>query len=286
MPTNFIRNYKKGLYVLLALISMAGPAHAANDCAFVNVSTGSIAFNSINPSLPGPVNNTVITQVLFTCNKNLTYTITASPASGWQLTSGANPPMPFSLNLAGPGLNVTNATQIALLTTTSSINQTNYQNAVGNGAIYNSGNITVTIAWTGISTGSITATVSARATILDMCAVSQAPGTLTFTMNPSIAGTTNATISPDMQIKCTKNNNVAITALSKCGGAASLLDSAYPACGGSTIPYTFNFLTGATGQGFGGTGISLNIGGSANSVNYENAAVGNYGDLQTLTITY
>jgi hypothetical protein len=96
---------------------------------------------------------------------------------------------------------------------------------------------------------------------------------------------TSATITPDMLIKCTNGDSVVITASSTCGGAAPRLDSAYPACGGAQIPYTFTFVSSATGLGF-GTAIPLNIGGSANSANYQNAPVGNYGDLQTLTITY
>jgi hypothetical protein len=96
---------------------------------------------------------------------------------------------------------------------------------------------------------------------------------------------TSATITPDMLIKCTNGDSVVITASSTCGGAAPQLDSAYPACGGAQIPYTFTFVSSATGLGF-GTAIPLNIGGSANSANYQNAPAGNYGDLQTLTITY
>jgi hypothetical protein len=118
-------------------------------------------------------------------------------------------------------------------------------------------------------------------TVINTCAVFQAPGTLTFNIDPSVSGVTTATISPDMQLKCTRNSSVAVTASSACGG----MDSAYPACGGSKIPYTFNFLAGITGQGF-GTAVPLNISGSATSANYENAPVGAYGDLQTLTITY
>jgi hypothetical protein len=40
------------------------------------------------------------------------------------------------------------------------------------------------------------------------------------------------------------------------------------------------------GSGFGGAGISLGISGSATSAGYANAPIGNYGDLQTLTIAY
>jgi hypothetical protein len=253
-------------------------------CAFVGTSTGSISFNIIDPSTtPGPItNNSITQQVLFQCDTTVTYSISTNPASPALLLGASS--IPFTLGLAAPGQNVTSTNQIPLLTTSSSILIANYQNAPAGS--YNSGGLLVTISWTGSSTGSLTATVTATGTVINTCAVSQSPGTLTFDINPAIAGTTNATISPDLQIKCTMNDSVTITASSLCGGAAPKLDSAYPACGGNTIPYTFNFLGNITGQGFGGAGVSLDIGGSANSANYENAPVGNYGDLQTLTITY
>jgi hypothetical protein len=249
-------------------------------CSFIGTSTGGISFNIIDPSTtPGPItNNSVTQQVLFQCATTVTYSIATNPASP-SLTSGADA-IPFTLGVAAAGQNVTDTTQIPLLTTGSSMLIANYQNAPA--GAYTSGNILVTISWTGSSTGSITATVTASGTVINTCAVAQSPGTLIFTIDPSVAGVTTATISPDMQLKCTKNDSVSITAASSCGG----LDSAYPACGGNKILYTFNYLTGITGQGFGGAGIPLNIGGTATSANYENAPVGTYGDLQTLTITY
>ncbi|MGE5809081.1 MAG: hypothetical protein ACM32I_08140, partial [Nitrospirota bacterium] len=138
--------------------------------------------------------------------------------------------------------------------------------------------------------GSIIATLpvgSVSGMVMNVCAVSQSAGTLTFNIDPSVAGSTSATISPDMQIKCTKNAGVTITSSSACGGGAPRMASGYPpVCGANTIPYTFNFLGSMIGQGFGGVGTSLGLAGSASSANYANAPVGNYGDLQTLTITY
>jgi hypothetical protein len=217
----------------------------------------------------------------------MAYTVSVNPSSGWIMQSGANT-MAYTPGIVASG--TYSGVSVNLLIPSGAgatlISQPNYQNAPS-GAYANSATLNITVGFGGV--GSIIATVPAgnvSGTVINTCAITQSPGTLTFNINPSIAGTTSATISPDMQIKCTKNDSVTIAASSLCGGATPMLDSAYPACGGSKIPYTFNFLTRTTGQGFGGAGISLNISGSANSTNYENAPVGNYGDRQTLTITY
>ena len=215
----------------------------------------------------------------------MAYTVTANPASGWTMNSGADI-IPYTPGFIAGGAGL-GATPIALLTTNSQILQANYANAPA-GSYANSQPVTLTVGWTVAGGGAISATIPAggvSGSVSTTCSVSQAAGAMTFVIDPSVAGVTSAVISPDMQIKCTKNANVAITSWSACGGAAPALDSAYPACGGTKIPYTFNFLNNVTGQGF-GTGIALNIGGSTASANYENAAVGNYSDLQTLTITY
>jgi len=252
---------------------------AASSCAFTGSTTGAISFGAIDPSLsPGPVLGAVTLQIPFNCAVGVAYTVTANPASGWSMVSGANT-IAYTLDytMSGTGLG---ATPINLLTTNSRINQADYQNAPV-GAYMTAQPVSFTLAWAG---GALVASLpagSVNGTVLSKCVVSQAPGMLTFAIDPSVAGSASATITPDMQIKCTRNSSVTVTALSSCGG----LSSTYPVCGGSLIPYTFNYLPNVTGQGF-GTGISLNIGGSATSANYENAPVGSYGDLQTLTITY
>jgi hypothetical protein len=254
----------------------------AGNCAFIGSTTGGISFNVIDPSVtPGPILGTVTQQISFTCNAGVAYTVTANPASGW--TIGAIPYTPDFI-ATGTGLG---ATPITLLTANSQIIQADYANAVA-GLYTNAQPITLIISWVAAGGGSIVATIpagSVSGTVINTCAISQSPGTLTFAIDPSVPGMTNATVLPDMQIQCTRNDTVTIAASSKCGGATPRMDTAYPACGGSQIPYTFNFTSSVTGLGF-GIGIPLNLGGSANSANYENAPVGNYGDLQTLTITY
>src|SRR3990172_4137021 len=134
-------------------------------CAFVGPVTGSISFGAIDPSTTGQIYNTVTGQVFFECDTSLTYSFTTNPVNP-QLT-GANT-MPFTLVPAATGLNITNTTQIPLLTTASNILQADYQNAVAGAS--NSGNITVTISWAGTSTGSINATVTATGSVLSTCA--------------------------------------------------------------------------------------------------------------------
>jgi len=259
---------------------------AAGACSFAGSTSGGIAFGTIDPSLsPGPLLGTITQQIPFTCTAGAAYTVSANPASGWTLASGANT-IPYTLGLAASGTGL-GATPIDLLTTTSQIVQTDYANARA-GFYSNSQPITLTISWVAAGGGSIVASIpagSVNGTVITTCAVTQTPGSLTFAIDPSITGMTSATISPDMLIKCTNGDSVVITASSKCGGAAPQLDGAYPACGGAQIPYTFNFVSSAAGLGF-GTAIPLNIGGSMTSANYQNSPVGNYGDLQTLTITY
>jgi len=259
-------------------------------CAFTGgSSSGIISFSNIDPSSTGTIYGTVTQQVSFTCNVTpMAYTITVNPASGWMLQSGAND-IPYTPGIAPSGAYAGAAVNLLIPPGVGAtlISQPDYQNAPA-GAYASSSAINMTVAWTLGGAGSIVATIpigNVAGTVINTCAVAQSPGTLTFTMDPSVAGTTNATISPDMLIKCTKGDSVVISASSKCGGGAPRLDSAYPACGGSQIPYTFNFVSSATGLGF-GTSIPLNIGGSTTSSNYQDAPVGTYGDLQTLTITY
>jgi hypothetical protein len=255
----------------------------AGACAFTGSIAGGISFNTIDPSTaPGPILGTVIQQMPFTCTAGTAFTTAANPASGWTIVSGANT-VPYALGFLASGTGL-GATPINLLTANSQIIQADYANAAA-GLYSNAQQISLTVSWAG---GSIVASIPAggvSGAVINTCAVSQTAGTLTFAIDPSITGIASATISPDMQIKCTKNDNVVITASSKCGGATPRLDSAYPACGGNTIPYTFNFTSSLPGQGF-GFALPLNLGGSVSSANYQNAPVGNYGDLQTLTISY
>lgn len=261
-------------------------------CALVGTSTGSISFNSLDPSTtPGPLTNNAVTQqVIFQCDASLTYSIGTNPVNP-SLLSGSNS-IPVTLGLAASGLNATNATTISLLTSASSIIKPNYQNAVA--GAYNSGNIVITISWGGTYPGSIIASVTAGGTVIDTCAIAQYAGTLTFTIDPSVAGTMNAINSPDMGIRCTNQNaSVMISASSQNGGVAPNLKCVSTSCGTTLIPYTFKILNSSvwpvnapSGTGFGGAGTPLGISGSVNSADYQNAPVGNYQDVVTITLNY
>ncbi len=250
---------------------------AAGACTFVGSNAGTIDFGPIDPSI-GPAFGTVTQQIRFTCPVGKAYTV-SQDATGWTLAGADSIPYTPGFIAGGTGLG---ATAIDLLTPNSQALQANYLNA-GAGPYANNNVDTLTIRWSAPA-GSITAMLSpgaVRATVISKCMVSQTPGTLSFNIDP-MAASTSATIAPDMQIACTKNSGVTITAASACGG----LDSSYPpSCGGSLIPYTFNVLPNVTGLGL-GIGVSLTIGGSTTSNFYQNAPIGNYGDLQTLTITY
>jgi len=270
---------------------------SAGNCTFVGSNTGSISFSNIDPSTtPGPILGTVTQQINFTCKSGMAYTVTASPASGWTMVSGGNS-IAYTLGFTASGAGL-GAASIPLLTTTSQILQTDYANAAG-GYYANSQPITLTVTWTLGGGGSIDATLPAgtvSGTVINNCLVTTAPGIMTFSIDPSISGTTSATISPDMQINCTKGDAVTISASSQNGGAAPAIKCTTPAtCGTSQIPYTFKVLNSnawpvavpsASITGFGGAGVSLGLSGSVNSVDYANAPVGSYADVETLTINY
>jgi large repetitive protein len=253
-------------------------------CAFVGgVNNGVISFGSINPSSTSTLYGTVTQQVSFTCLSGTAYTIAVNPSSGWAMVSGSNS-IPYTLGTVSGATYSGAAVNLFVPSGTgaSSITPANYQNAPA-GTYSNTSAVSIAV---GYGTGTLTASVLAggvSGTVTSTCAVSQSPGTLTFSINPSVSGTVSGTIPRDMQIKCTKNNTFSISAASSCGG----LSKTYPpTCGGAIIPYTFSYSPGYTsGQGF-GIAIPMNIGGSVSSANYQDAPVGSYGDLQTLTITY
>lgn len=293
-PKHFTQSFLS-IYCLFLLLGPATTANAAPlSCTFVSgISNGSLAFGNIDPSSAGTLYATVTQQVSFSCTKNnVVYTIAVAPAAGWTLTSGGNT-ISYTLGVAPSGTTGLAGTPVALLLappnlSASSIIPANYQNAPG-GLYRNAGAVTITVSPAG--TTSLTATIpinNVSATVINTCAVTQTAGTLTFNIDPSVSGTTAATISPDLKIKCTKNDSISITTSSTCGGASPKMGLG--GCGGSSfIPYAFTTSPspGTTGLGFGaGTDITLGIGGSASSANYANAPVGSYSDIETVTINY
>jgi Putative Ig domain len=263
-------------------------------CSFFDTNIGSISFGIIDPSaVPGPALGTITQQINFVCKNNMTYTVTASPASGWTINQGGFT-IPYTIGFNTTGVGGGANVPIPLLTASPApqIPQPNYANAAG-GVYANNQAVTFTISWTQAGGGSIIASLpvgNVSGVILSTCLVSQSPGVLTFNINPSASSTTT-TLSPDLQIKCTMNGTFSISTTSACGG--QMYSSYPPSCSGYGIPYLFTCLGStsgcsgsALGTGFGGGGISLGIGGSAVSAGYANAPAGNYGDLRTITISY
>ncbi len=266
-------------------------------CSFVNnISSGNISFGSIDPSGSATIYGNVNQQVSFVCPPNGTaYTVTMNPASGWSLASGSNS-IPYTVGVAPIGSYSGSAVNLLIPSGAgaSSMAPVNFQN-VPAGTYTNTTAIQMTVTWSG---GSIVATLpagSVSGAVINTCKVTT-PGTLTFNLDPSVTGTSNATISPDMQLNCTKGDSVSISASSQNGGSSPMLLCTSPAtCGSFQIPYTFKLLNTnawpvsvppSSLTGFGGAGVSLGISGSANSTDYANAPIGSYGDIQTLTISY
>ncbi len=287
-----------GTYTFTVRLNATTGTSATRDCTLViagcvlggggTTANGTISFGNIDPSLAITIYGTVTQQVSFTCLLGQAYTVTASPASGWTMTSGTNT-IPYTLGIAASGTYSGAAVNVLTPPGTggSSITPANFQNKPA-GSYKNPSLVRVYVRYTAISTQrtftvSLAAATGVIGTVISTCAVSQSPSTLTFNINPSVTGTVSGTILTDMQIKCTKGSSFSISAASSCSG----LSKTYPpTCGGYIIPYTFGYSPGYTsGQGF-GIAIPMNISGSVSSTNYQNAPVGSYGDLQTLTITY
>ena len=147
--------------------------------------------------------------------------------------------------------------------------------------------------------GTISPTVSVTGSVNGVCRAGTA-GTLSFTLDPSVAGPIMATRT-DATVFCSNGMPFMITAasLNKGGVAASCASSSGGITGtlkngSNTMDYTFacgvNGTTGnsGTGQGFGaGKDVSIGITGSIIAASYQNAPVSaSYADTITLTVTY
>jgi len=147
--------------------------------------------------------------------------------------------------------------------------------------------------------GTISPTVSVTGSITGICKAGTT-GTLSFTIDPSLAGPIMATRT-DATVFCSNGTPFTITAasLNQGGVAASCASSSGGITGtlkngSNTMAYTFacgvngtNGNTG-TGQGFGaGKDVGIGITGSITAASYQNAPVSaSYADTITLTVTY
>ena len=126
------------------------------------------------------------------------------------------------------------------------------------------------------------------------CNIRTDPGAMAFTIDPSAPGPINAVVATDPEIRCTSGIPFTVTSQSANAGGpfggpptvGTLSDGA-----GHQIVYTITHLAGGTGLGMGNPGnIPLNIGGTVNRVDYENAflceGACSYTDIVTLQVTY
>ena len=252
----------------------------ASGCDFVNgISTGSISFGSIDPTAGGTIYGTVTTGVQFTCSSALAYTITVSPASGWQMTSGSNT-VTYTLGVASSGTYGATAVNVFPSSSTNMI-QGQYVNAPA--GIYSNTAISVTISWTG---GSIVASLpsgSVNGTVLTACLVT-GNATLSFgTLDAATnAGGATATVTP-LSIMCTMGDAITVTN----NGGLNYSGTPRMISGTNYVPYNFSSAGSLTGAG-GTTNIggNLALGGSINAGALDNIPSGTYSDTITLTINY
>lgn len=254
-------------------------------CRFSGGSTGGISFN-IDPTLAGPIYNTVIQNVNFQCGPGTTYSYSISPSQP-NLTGTSNT-IPYTLSagqgLSALGLNTSDSTLIPLLTALSQVLQANYQNAY---AETDNSTETVTISWTGTAAGSIAATVTATGTVINACSVSGNPslnfGTLDAATNAG--GATATVISPT--IMCTKGDAISVTN----NGGLNYSGTPRMKSGSGYLNYNFISAGSMTGAGgtinIGGSGTgNLNMGATISAGALDNVPAGAYSDTVTLTINY
>ena len=254
------------------------------NCTFSGASTGSISFVNFDPSIsPGPITNTVTSQVNFLCGTGLAYTIAVTSPTGQLQMTGANL-IPFTLGLAAAGTSASDTTLIPLLTTASQIS--NYNNFVaGSSSI---GTITVQISWSGAATGSMTATINvASAIVMDTCN-NLVNGSITFNIDPSSSGplTPNTTANgTPPTVMCTNQAVHGISCTSSHGNQLTIGND------GATDPIAYT-ITGCpasvAGSGFLTTtpinfGLSLIATGAGG---YQNAMAGAHTDTITVLVTY
>lgn len=149
----------------------------------------------------------------------------------------------------------------------------------------------------------ITPTVGVTGTVSAICKAGTT-GSLTFTIDPSLAGPISATVT-DATVFCSNGTPFSVTAVStnKGGSAISCVSPGITGtlkdASNNLMDYTFmcsvytsggvpSGTNGGTGQGHGsGKDVRLGLGGTIAATSYQNAPVSTtYGDTITLTITY
>jgi spore coat protein U-like protein len=137
----------------------------------------------------------------------------------------------------------------------------------------------------------ITPTVTVTATVQSQCGQA-VNGVMAFDINPASGSDILAAVTTPATVKCTNGRLVTVSAASSNAGSNSATGTLVGSLvnGGNSIPYTFTFNNGLTGQGFGGgKDVSVNINGTVLATDAAQAVYltsGNYSDTVTLTITY
>ena len=272
---------------LFAMTFAAREAHAL--CFLQGGSNGVVSFGAINPSTSGPVLGTVTTQVSFVCPSGCPFTVTASPASGWTLTGPGS--IPYTLGFIASGTGLGFGSPINLLTNTSQVLQANYQNAPS-GSYSNSSAITLTITsgsggaclFANAITATVPATTGVTASIANTCG-SAVSGTMSFTIDPSGAGTLTPSTTADgtsPSAMCTMNAVHAVACSSAHGNKLTIGND------GATDPIAYTITScpaSITGSGF-STATQIPVGISIAQAAYQNAKAGAHSDTITVTVTY
>ena len=254
----------------------------AISCSFVGGSTGAISFGAIDPTSPSTVLGTVNTPVQFTCSPvGTAYTISASPAGNWQLTSGSNT-LGYTLGVATSG--TYGGTAVNVFTPNgSTISQGQFVNAPA-GTYANASAVNVTIGYSGGSIVASLPTGSVTGAVQNSCAVTGS-GSLNFGTVDAVTHAGGAIASAALpSIVCTMGSPVSVTSDNglNYSGSLRMKDSA-----ANYINYNLSFTTPLTGAGgLTNIGGSLGLGATMPAGALDNAPAGMYSDTVTLTISY
>ncbi|PKN52509.1 MAG: hypothetical protein CVU55_04495 [Deltaproteobacteria bacterium HGW-Deltaproteobacteria-13] len=240
-------------------------------------------FGSIDPSSTGNKMATITTNQYFTCGGNRTWNASYTPAS-LTLTGPVGGSIAYTIGYTASSS--CRGTTETLLTNTSTIQQTDYQDAPA-GNYTNSSVVTFTITGDGGAIYPILAVASdVKATIINTCG-STASGTMSFNIDPSGSGaltpTTTDSGNTSPSIKCTKNSTHAVSCSALHGNLSIGND-------GATDPIAYTVTTcgssnSITGSGF-STATSIPVGLTIAQAAYQDAQAGAHTDTITVTITY
>jgi len=134
--------------------------------------------------------------------------------------------------------------------------------------------------------------VNVTATVQSKCNA-VAPGTMTFSIDPTTAAPVTPSVMTQPQVQCTKNKVVAVSVNSTNNATVDntgTFSSTLTHAGCTAIPYSLTYSTGPSGAGFAaGSFVNFNVNGSitAAAANAADYCSGNsLGDTVTMTITY